>query len=137
MSSMMTDRKARIALCGLIFMVSFLYLNAFLFVSVQSPDRENQYADRNIPDFWKAAGISLHRSLLCLTPPAWIVARKMYEPYYGELVYYPFMGGIIWFSYGCLLAWAHYAKRLKIVLLILVILWALLLYLYWVEQIWW
>jgi hypothetical protein len=117
-------------------MISFIYINAFLFVSVRAPDRDNQYADRNVPDFWRHTCYKIWETLLCLGLPAWIVSKSFAEAYYEELVYYPLTAAIIWFGYGCLFAWAHQAKKLKWVIPIIAIVWSVFLYMGWVANVW-
>lgn len=135
---MTTNGKTSIMLWGLVFMVLFFYINAFLFASVRVPDPEEGYRYRyTLPiahPFWVKADISLHLSLLCLALPAWRLALHIYGPgYYVELMYYPLLAGMIWFGYGCLIGWAYKTKRLLKVLFSLGCLWAVLLYFGWVR----
>jgi hypothetical protein len=116
-------------LCGFLFMVSFFYANAILFVSIHEPNfGEEAYSDRG-PYYWRVTGNFIQQNLVRSVLPVWIVALKVREPFYTELVYYPLLGGIMWFGYGCLIAWGHRTKRLAMVLALLAVLWGAFAYL--------
>jgi hypothetical protein len=132
-SEMEVNRRTRTVHWGLVFLVSFFYINALLFVSIRAPIAEEGYGYPYVAPFWRAADITLLLSLLCLALPAWRLALHIYDPgYYAELLYYPLLAGIIWFGYGCLIGWSYKTKRLLKVFFLLGGLWALLLYLGWV-----
>jgi hypothetical protein len=117
-----------VVLCGFVFMVLFLYINAFLFVSIHEPNfGEEAFSDRG-PYYWRVAGSFLQQNLVRSVLPAWIVTLSIREPFYMELVYYPLLGGIVWFGYGCLIAWGYGTKRLAKVLLSLAALWVVFSY---------
>jgi hypothetical protein len=135
---MAMNGRSGVVFWGLVFMASFLYVNALLFVSMKVPDWVDGRFEGHVLYFWKATSESLHLSLLCLALPAWVVTKRLYgpyayEPYYANLVFYPLFAAIIWFGYGCLIGWAHRTKRLLKTLLLLGGLWAVLLYLGWVR----
>jgi hypothetical protein len=131
---MTTNGKLCIILWGMVFMVLFLYVNAFLLVSIKVPDPLEGYSYRNVSPFWTVTSESLQHILLCLTLPAWIVTERIYESYYADLVYYPLLAAIIWFGYGCLISWAYRTRRLSKVSLLLSLLWAVFLYMEWAAR---
>jgi hypothetical protein len=126
---MSDSAKAKVLFSGLLFLVVFIYINGLLFVASLQPDQDNQYELRSGPQFIKIGSSAAWKTLACLTFPAWILSQLIYEPYFGELVYYPLLGGIMWFGYGCFIRWAISKKRAKQFIFMLCILWAVLLYL--------
>lgn len=126
------QRKSPIMLCGLVFMISFLYTYDLLFVSIHEPDREEQFADRELPYYLRIVAEPTRQILFCSALPAWILTKQIYEPYYGELVYYPLIAGIMWFGYGCTIAWGRRAGKLLWVLGSLMVIWSVFLGMYWV-----
>ena len=130
------SKRTNIVFFGLFFMVSSIYISDILYVSRLVPDRDNQYENRPVPQLWRNASEAMWDTMLCLALPAWTISKLIYEPYYGELVYYPLLAGGMWFAYGCLLRWAYVTKRFRKVLIMLTLLWAVLLYLGYVAHHW-
>ncbi len=122
------QRRRFVLLCGLMTMISFLYVYDLLFISIHAPDREEQFADRRLPYYLKPVAEPARRVLFCLAIPAWMLTKQVYEPYYAEVVYYPLLAGVMWFGYGFLLAWSQQTGRLTKVSLSLMGLWALFIF---------
>lgn len=126
---MRASEKPKVIISGLLLLVMFIYINGLLFVASLEPDQENQYELRTGPQFVKIGSSQTWKALACFTFPAWLISQLIYEPYFGELVYYPLLGGILWFGYGCLIQWAILMKRAKHLAILLCIFWAVSLYL--------
>lgn len=135
MSETNENGKTRILLWGLAFMTLFIYVNAFLLVSVQVLVPGEGYVFRYMPESLKVAGRTMHLVLLCLSLPAWRLALRVTfdGSIYRELIYYPLLAGIIWFAYGCIIGWARKTRRVMITLIVLIGFWAVLLWVGWMR----
>jgi hypothetical protein len=131
MNTIKSNPKSIIVIYGVVVAIAYLYFNDLIYVSRLRPDRFEQYVVRSVPDIWRDTSYLVWKVLLCLSLPAGVIAGKIYEPYFTELVYYPLLAGPMWFGYGCLLRWAYITKRLFIVAGFLLILWSTFVFIGW------